>query len=446
MKNISRALWLILASMTLAWLVVERGSFGTTQFLVIRNLAVQYSGLIAMTVMSVAMILAVRPVWPERWFGGLDKMYRLHKWLGIAALIVGIMHWLASKGPKWAVGWGLMQRPQRGPRPQIEDPIMQWLASQRGTAEFIGEWAFYAAVFLIIVALIKLLPYKLFYQTHRLFPFAYLALVFHAVVLTKFSYWLSPIGVLLAPLLIAGTWASLVSIFQAIGRRKQAHGAIQSMQYYPGVKALEVVVDVPSGWKGHTPGQFAFVTSNGWEGAHPYTIASAWDESVHRITFVVKALGDHTNRLRDKLFVGQNVKIEGPYGCFTFDDDRKEQIWIGGGIGITPFIARMKQLARDGSQHPQTINLFHPTADHDEQALNKLATDAEAAGITMHILVDARDGLLDGEHIRKVVPNWRETSIWFCGPVGLGETLRRDFLAHGLDLERRFHQELFEMR
>ena len=433
--------------MTLAWLVVERGSFGTTQFLAVRNLVVQYSGLIVMTVMSVAMLLAVRPVWLERWFGGLDKMYRLHKWLGIAALTVGVMHWLASKGPKWAVGWGLMQRPQRGPRPPIEDPIAQWLASQRGTAEFVGEWAFYVAAFLIVVALIKWLPYNLFYLIHRVFPFAYLVLVFHAVVLVKFSYWLSPVGLFLAPLLVAGTWASLISILQLIGRRKQAQGTIHSMQYYPGVKALEVAIDIPSGWKGHNPGQFAFVTSSsGWEGAHPYTIASAWDESVRRITFVVKALGDHTNRLREKLFVGQKVKIEGPYGCFTFEDERPQQIWIGGGIGITPFIARMKQLAREGSRKQQAIHLFHPTADHDEEALRKLAADAEAAGINVHILVDARDGLLSGDYIRKAAPGWRDASIWFCGPVGLGNALRRDFFAQGVDIEGSFHQELFEMR
>lgn len=54
------------------------------------------------------------------------------------------------------------------------------------------------------------------------------------------------------------------------------------------------------------------------------------------MTLIVKALGDHTDRLHETLKIGQNVKIEGPYGCFTFDDHYPEQIWIGGGIGITP--------------------------------------------------------------------------------------------------------------
>lgn len=49
-----------------------------------------------------------------------------------------------------------------------------------------------------------------------------------------------------------------------------------------------------------------------------------------------------------------------PYGCFDFEDGRPRQIWIGAGNGITPFVARMKQLAAHA--RPVTVDLFHPTA------------------------------------------------------------------------------------
>ncbi|MFV8096512.1 ferric reductase-like transmembrane domain-containing protein, partial [Enterobacter cloacae complex sp.6730737] len=84
---------------------------------------VQYTGVIAMVAMSVAMMLALRPRWPERWMGGLDKMYRLHKWLGVTALVVAVVHWLWAQGPKWAVGRGLLERPVRGARPPIANPV-----------------------------------------------------------------------------------------------------------------------------------------------------------------------------------------------------------------------------------------------------------------------------------------------------------------------------------
>ena len=57
--------------------------------------------------------------------------------------------------------------------------------------------------------------------------------------------------------------------------------------------------------------------------------------------------------MRDRLSIGQEVKVEGPYGCFTFDDGRARQIWIGGGVGVTPFIARMKHLAREQADPSQ---------------------------------------------------------------------------------------------
>jgi len=45
-----------------------------------------------------------------------------------------------------------------------------------------------------------------------------------------------------------------------------------------------------------------------------------------------------------------------------------------------------------------------------------------------------------------LVPEWREASLWFCGPAGFGAALRHDFETEGLPVKRRFHQELFAMR
>jgi predicted ferric reductase len=150
------------------------------------------------------------------------------------------------------------------------------------------------------------------------------------------------------------------------------------------------------------------------------------------------------------LSVGQRVMIEGPYGRFTFDDDRSHQIWIGGGIGITPFIARMQYMAerQENRDWPdgQQVDLFHTTADVDEEALAKLAADARSANVRLHVLIDERDGRLTGERIRALVPEWRDASIWFCGPAGFGEALKQDLAAQDFPVNERFHQELFAMR
>jgi predicted ferric reductase len=291
----------------------------------------------------------------------------------------------------------------------------------------------------------------LFYKTHRWIAVSYLVLVFHTAVLTKFGYWLTPIGAALLALLAGGTAAAVIVLLRRVGAGRQVEGTISSLVYYPPLRVLEGEIEIPRGWPGHKAGQFAFVTSSESEGAHPYTIASAWHDAERRLTFIAKELGDYTRTLNERLRVGQKATIEGPYGCFTFDDDCPRQIWIGGGIGITPFIARMKQIALERSAAPgqsqaQVIDLFHTTADYSEEAIAKLQADAKAANVRLHVLHDARHGRLGADRIRAEVPDWRNASIWFCGPSGFGAALRRDFAAHGLPVSRRFHQEVFAMR
>jgi predicted ferric reductase len=445
-KSIKLAFWGLLLGVTGIWLLSDTLLPEPATFFPLRAVWVQYTGFIAIAAMSIAMVLATRPRSIEYPLGGLDKMYRLHKWLGIAALIVAVIHWLWAQGAKWAVGWGWLARPQHrsGPPAEAFGVVEQFFRHQRGLAETVGEWAFYAAVVLIVLALVQRFPYRLFVKMHKWLAFVYLALVFHTVVLMKFDYWTEPVGPLIALLLVAGTISALIVLLGRVGARRQVQGHIESLTYYPELRGLETAIALQPGWQGHKAGQFAFVTSDEAEGAHPYTIASAWDDQTRRIVFVTKDLGDYTRKLHERLKVGAAVKVEGPYGCFTFDDQTSRQIWVGAGIGITPFIARMKQLAQRPDQQ-KPIDLFHPTRDFSQAAIDKLTADAKAANVRLHLLVNGRDGRLDGEQIRILLPDWRDASVWFCGPSQFGQSLRKDLIAHGL-APHRFHQELFQMR
>ncbi|WZB73187.1 FAD-binding oxidoreductase [Achromobacter xylosoxidans] len=123
-----------------------------------------------------------------------------------------------------------------------------------------------------------------------------------------------------------------------IGHGRRSHGRITALEHKrDGV--LEVECRLDAGWRGHQAGQFAFVRFDRREGAHPYTIASA-PRPDGAIRFEIKALGDYTSRLPGALRVGQPVEVEGPYGCFQLDADAgAPQVWVAGGIGVTPFLA-----------------------------------------------------------------------------------------------------------
>lgn len=444
MKRIKISLIAILVSLTVLWLAADTLLPEPFTYFSFRSVFVQFSGVLSIGLMSIAMLLALRPKWLEPHLDGLDKMYRLHKWLGISAFVLFVLHWWLAQGTKWMVDWGWLERPVRQPSTgKTLGAIEGWLRSQRGLAESIGEWAFYAAAALILLALIKRFPYRLFVKTHKLLAVAYLALAYHSAVLTKFEYWAQPVGWVLAALLIGGTMAAALTLLGRIGVGRKVKGTIESITDYPALRVLETTVVLDDGWPGHAAGQFAFVTSDKNEGAHPYTIASAWNRSDRRLTFITKALGDHTSRLRERLKIGMPVTVEGPYGCFDFEDAQQHQIWIGAGIGITPFVARLKH--RAANPNTRRIDLFHPTADYEQAAIDRLTADADAAGVRLHLLVDGKDGRLNGERIRAAVPEWRSASLWFCGPTGFAQALRDDFLANGLPADR-FHQELFEMR
>ncbi|MCG3267931.1 ferric reductase-like transmembrane domain-containing protein [Yoonia sp. I 8.24] len=446
MKNIRIALWSILGVLTALWVAANLPFPEITGFQSARNLFLQYSGVMAIGAMSVAMILAARAKWLEPWLNGLDKSYRLHKWLGIFALVAAPLHWVAAKGPKWAVQWGLMDRPERGgpPAGMPELPaIQEFLNSMRGTAEAVGEWAFYATVVLIALALIKRFPYKLFVSTHTLIAIAYLALVGHSIVLMNFDSWTQPLGVISGALMLGGVISAVLALTRQIGRSKRVHGLIDRIHSFPDMRVTEIDITLEDGWKGHDAGQFAFVTFDKREGKHPFTMASAWDPQTRKISFSTKALGDYTNLMADTLSIGGAAMVEGPYGRFTFHDTESRQIWIGGGIGITPFIARMKQLALMGNTG--TIDLIHSTPKTSDEARALLTADAKAAGVRLHLMVDDRDGMLTGDRLREMVPDWNTASVWFCGPAAFGTSLRDDLAKNGLP-SRRYHQELFNMR
>lgn len=443
MARVPLFFWGLTALVSVLWFVSDSLWVSPFAYFPFRSVFVQFSGILAVVMMAVALVLALRLRSLERWVGGLDKVYRLHKWLGIGSLVLATLHWWWAKGTKWMVGWGWLEKPAGKGAGQQLAGLEAWFRGQRGLAETLGEWAFYAAAVLIVLALVKAFPYHLFRKTHKLLAVVFLPLAWHSFILMKFDYWAAPIGWLTQFAVVAGSIAAVLLLLGWPGKVRKVPGEVVSVTRYPELRVFEFLVRVEQGWSVHNPGQFAFITSDAAEGPHPYTIASDWNPETRCLKFVVKELGDHTRRASHRICAGMPVTLEGPYGGFDFEDDCRTQIWVGAGIGITPFIARMGRLASKPDN--RTIYLFHPTADVSEEALTKLRADAEAAGVNLVIRCSRTEGRLTPEEIRDAVPDWQGASLWFCGPVGMARTLFNEFRRWGLPA-RRMHREFFEMR
>jgi predicted ferric reductase len=113
----------------------------------------------------------------------------------------------------------------------------------------------------------------------------------------------------------------------------------------------------------HRAGQFLFVRFPGGKGlneSHPFTISSAPAEEVLRLT--IKACGNFTRDLFGSLKAGAGAVVEGPFGMFDYKTGGPRQIWIAGGIGLTPFLSFVRH---DGNQLVWT----YYTVRHPEEAI-----------------------------------------------------------------------------
>jgi len=411
----------------------------------LRKSLLYYSGIVAIGMMSIGMILAMRLQGVESLLGGLDKHYRLHKWLGITAVIAAVVHWLVKLEPKWLAKHGFVA-PDTFKTPagtvgffDHADPFHPI----RGFAKDLGEWTIYALIVLAIIAIWRRLPYRSFFKTHRLMAVIYLLLAFHSVVLFSKLGWMSPIGWLMAALMAAGTIGAVVSLAGRTGHSHQHDGQLERIVRHDQDNMIEIHLKVDPGWPGHEPGQFAFLTFEASEGAHPFSISSAWHSDTRDVSFHIKRLGDFTQALPEKLSVGQAVKIEGPYGRFEFEPHDAEQIWIAGGVGLTPFLARLQAMAE--APQANTTHFYLCVRHAETEVVQTIRQLCAKAGVKLSTIVSGKDKPLTGEQVRQDNPDWQNSHVWFCGPGGLGQAVRDDLVGHGLSAAR-FHQELFNMR
>ena len=444
MNRIRLAWLLIFLALTLVYWVSLNPVELTMQPWALRKSLLYYSGIIAIGMMSAGMILAMRLQSIESLLGGLDKHYRLHKWLGITAVLAAVVHWLVKLEPKWLIKHGWVPADTfTTPKGVVgffdrADPFSAF----RSFAKDLGEWAIYALIALAIIALWKRLPYRSFFKTHRLMAIIYLLLAFHSTVLFSKLGWQSPIGYLMAMVLACGAVAALVSVFGKTGSHHNHEGELTKIRQHPSDRMIEVHLKVDARWPGHQAGQFAFLTFDPKEGAHPFSISSAWNEQ-RDVSFHIKELGDFTRQLPNTLTPGQTVQIQGPYGRFEFQPAGADQIWIAGGVGLTPFLARLQALGH--APQPNRIVFYLCIRNDDTELVQIVRTRCAQKGVQLHTVVSGKDAALNAERIRQENTNWQQAHIWFCGPSGLGTSIREGLAAHGLKRER-FHQELFEMR
>ena len=405
-----------------------------------------FVGSCAAICMALGLLLSARPRPAESSFGGLDRMYKLHKYLGVVTLLLFIAHYATVPGgPEGEVAAAGAVSVEAGVATSApnEQPVVQ--EEEELPIDLFGLIAMIGFTLLIVITLNRKIPYHRWIATHRFMGLFFIVVAAHVFMVLYDGEDIplqSAPGAFLALLLVAGLASYVYK--QLIYPSRQKHpfavAAVNRLE-----RATEVVLQPKDRMFPFEPGQFAFVTIDaaGFREAHPFTISSGAGEDVLR--FTMKVLGDYTRRVRDDLAAGADAAIEGPYGRFNPLRDSRKQVWIAGGIGITPFLSVLRTMAPG---HGKTIRLYYCVRQTGEALfLDELeARAAELSGITIKLFDSECGGRIDAAAIEKDLDGTpAEWSYYLCGPKPLAAAMSAGLAKHGVPT-RRIHTEEFEFR
>ena len=357
-------------------------------------------------------------------FDGLDKSYIYHKYLSISALILVIIHNITigiGKDSERAAGI-------RAPR----DPYAMY-----------GSFSMYLFIILILIAILaKKLNYERWKMIHKFMFIPYAFGIYHYYGSATYAVFsMEPYSIWLDVINCIGVISVLYSIFLY---------EKTSFKYKFKVKRLEIVANGTLEITGSAlgkdmefkPGQFAFLKSLDKDNkfvSHPFTISEAHKKG--EIQFTIKDLGDHTRALFDTLKVGDEFAVSGPHGKFNYKTGIKNQIWIAGGIGITPF----RSFAQDNIPKDFSIDFFYAYNNEEEGAYVDELQTLNHDNLRLHLFNSKEKGFLSVEEICKYVNTKESIDVYFCGPKPMRDNLRKQFKNSNLNVEN-FHYEHFQFK
>lgn len=243
---------------------------------------------------------------------------------------------------------------------------------------------------------------------------------------------------------IGGTGLAFYAYRELLARHFLPHHDYQVAAVRPVAPDLLEVALKPLGRPlAFKPGQFAMVyleTADGWQ-RHPFSISGPAPEG--GISITVKALGDHTARLPDVVQPGMPAVVGGPYGRFDRHRGTAHQVWVAGGVGITPFLSWLRSL--DGELQ-EDVHLFVTSAGQSPFADEITAIARNHPRLAVHLVDTGRDGRLTPEAVIAAVDTEpRHLSVFMGGPDAMLRQFRRGFRAAGVR-RANIHREYFQWR
>ncbi|MFE2432653.1 ferric reductase-like transmembrane domain-containing protein [Streptomyces sp. NPDC059373] len=396
----------------------------------------EFTGVLAAYLMSCTLVLATRLTWLEKWFGGLDRMYRRHKQYALLSLLLLTPHQLLH----FFFGFDASQN---------NHVDAQQAAQLVGLGHLLGAASSIGLLVLVVISLgqvsrILRLPYERWLFLHRLTGLLLLSALFHGWFLDLIIRGSAPLLAIYVTMATIGMAAYAYDELVLRHREPRADFTIHRVSRpRPDIVDLTLAPTGPARLP-LTGGQFVYLRVGGrraWR-EHPFSVAGVQPDGSVRLT--IRALGPGTRRLHADVREGLPATLSGPYGMFDHTLGGPRQIWIAGGIGIAPFLG---WLTHPGETLPRT-DLFYcaPTAQDAPFLPELTAAAARLPGLRLHPTFSRSHGRLNAEMIQaQAGPLTPDTHVFLCGPASLVEDLCRALHRQGIP-RHHLHAEHFAFR
>ena len=362
----------------------------------------------------------LRPI--EALFGGLERMYKAHRLNGEIAFLLLLGHVVLILASRATIS---------------TSTALDLLRPSAGWTVFAGVLTFAGMVVAIVLTLFVRLGHELFVYVQRSFGLLFLGATYHVFTTEGARAQSEALNLYMVSLATLGIGAYVYrSVLGSLLVRRRAYrvAGVNRLDEF----VTEVVMEPRDRPLTYSPGQFLFVNFREpfseqfppflRNQFHPFSITSAPNEPRLRIT--VKAVGDYTRALRT-LEPGAAAVVEGPYGSFSSRDlPRERQIWIAGGIGVTPFLSMARGLDGDAPAVD-----FYYCVEHEPEArfvdeIRSIARERE----DFRVAVVPRDrvGFLTAERLSAENEDLASADVLICGPPAMIESLRSQLKARGV--------------
>lgn len=386
----------------------------------------QYFGVLGFTLFTLALLLSMRLPIFERIFGNLAMSYRFHQWCGTIAAILLILHPLLLAVPVALY---------------FPNTLFAFFVPYNNLFRSLGVLALITLIIVMIATFFVSLSYHTWKKIHRYMGLAFLLGAIHGFFIDG-SIAFTPLARVLVGLfgilgIIAICYRMLFNKYFVPRvaftlERLEVLGAVIKLVLKPVKKSLAF-----------RAGQFAYLTIHDPNivDEHPFSIVSK-ESTTAELVFMAKMLGDDTNKF-GSLQPGTKIDVEGPFGNFSYALGGKRQLWIGGGIGITPFLSLAASLPPG-----YTVDLYYSVKTAGEEVGNSILNEAAKyyPGLKVHVWITADMGYCTVDAlIKDGIDLLNIHDVLICGPGPMMTALQNDFTKHGVK-PGHIHTEKFATR